>query len=592
MSGEGKQEVAQQSAAETSPLSPGSTSPQGKGGIPGPKTVILVDVSNVSYGSQTGGNSGNSPKIDNLKQVLSRIEGFSVEVVPLADASLRHKIDRKSELEGMFASGSVNQAPAGTSADDFLWQLWKSYRAKGARAFIVTNDQFPLTNARAESVAENPRITFLFHAGDIFFQPPIESILTVSLPPTLTPTLVGSPGVATDQAEGEARGNSLARDAVHQGPEWVVSRSASSEVGPTGETRTQSHAELIASAIEVIAALTQPPGGIFRRVNFATVSHDLHQKFKGDFVTEFGLGKPKDLAEELAERGLVTISYTNTTMYVEPTLAFEGRIIGRRFPRRQLGPGGEAAIAPQNNAALPAAAAKPTGELEGGVPEGEETPAPRTLRGASLKREILLHLLEYRGQQIRFEASQWTTEFGILRKFSDYDPDSVKQALRNLEMSRMIYRRTQYVVGYSEAKHVFSLTPSGHKQALAYRRGELTSSVSASNSMASEHRVPSESIAASPTPLDTPTVTDGTVRFCGQCGAPVVSTSRLRTNVCSRCEGPIVIRAEYGSTTPTRECTPPRDDSPPDDDDDDTHSYSDDHADDNPAEDWQSDSND
>jgi len=88
-----------------------------------------------------------------------------------------------------------------------------------------------------------------------------------------------------------------------------------------------------------------------------------------------------------------------------------------------------------------------------------------------LERELLLHLLEHRGQQIRFEASQWTTEFGILRKFANEDPAELKQALRVLEMGRMIYRRTQYVVGYSEPKHVFSLTPSGHRKALEFRRG-------------------------------------------------------------------------------------------------------------------------
>ncbi len=90
----------------------------------------------------------------------------------------------------------------------------------------------------------------------------------------------------------------------------------------------------------------------------------------------------------------------------------------------------------------------------------------------ALERKLLLHLLEHRGQQIRFEASQWTTEFGIFRKFSEEDSLEIKQALRSLEMSRMVYRRTQYVVGYSEPKHVYSLTPSGHRMALEFQRGE------------------------------------------------------------------------------------------------------------------------
>jgi hypothetical protein len=88
----------------------------------------------------------------------------------------------------------------------------------------------------------------------------------------------------------------------------------------------------------------------------------------------------------------------------------------------------------------------------------------------TLERSLLLHLLEHRGQQIRFEADQWTTEFGIARKFSSEDPAMLKNALRSLEMSRMVFRRTQYVVGYSEPKHVFSLTPTGHRKALEYLR--------------------------------------------------------------------------------------------------------------------------
>jgi len=87
-----------------------------------------------------------------------------------------------------------------------------------------------------------------------------------------------------------------------------------------------------------------------------------------------------------------------------------------------------------------------------------------------LERILLLHLLEHRGQQVRFEASQWTTEFGIFRRFAGEDQSTLKASLRSLEMSRMIYLRTQYVVGFSEPKHVYSLTPSGHRKALEFRQ--------------------------------------------------------------------------------------------------------------------------
>jgi hypothetical protein len=86
-----------------------------------------------------------------------------------------------------------------------------------------------------------------------------------------------------------------------------------------------------------------------------------------------------------------------------------------------------------------------------------------------VERLLLLHLLEHHGQQVRFEASQWVTEFGIVRQFSSEPSDVIRRSLRTLEMARLIYRRTQYVVGYSEPKHVFSLTPSGHRKAIELR---------------------------------------------------------------------------------------------------------------------------
>jgi DNA-binding PadR family transcriptional regulator len=87
-----------------------------------------------------------------------------------------------------------------------------------------------------------------------------------------------------------------------------------------------------------------------------------------------------------------------------------------------------------------------------------------------LERALLVHLLDHRGQQVRFEADQWTTEFGIFRAFGQDDQGTVKVALRSLEMSRYVYRRVQYVIGYSEPKLVYSLTPSGHRKAIDLHR--------------------------------------------------------------------------------------------------------------------------
>ncbi len=98
----------------------------------------------------------------------------------------------------------------------------------------------------------------------------------------------------------------------------------------------------------------------------------------------------------------------------------------------------------------------------------------------TLERALLLHLLDHRGHQVRFEADQWTTEFGIFRAFTREDPAALKTALRSLEMSRLIYRRVQYVIGYSEPKLIYSLTPTGHRKALDLQRDPQDGGVPAS----------------------------------------------------------------------------------------------------------------
>jgi hypothetical protein len=84
----------------------------------------------------------------------------------------------------------------------------------------------------------------------------------------------------------------------------------------------------------------------------------------------------------------------------------------------------------------------------------------------SLEQSLLRHLLTYRGHQVRFEADAHTTEFGIYRSFTDLEAGLLKNALRQLENGRWIYRRVQYVIGFSEPKLVYSLTPNGYRKAL------------------------------------------------------------------------------------------------------------------------------
>jgi DNA-binding PadR family transcriptional regulator len=92
---------------------------------------------------------------------------------------------------------------------------------------------------------------------------------------------------------------------------------------------------------------------------------------------------------------------------------------------------------------------------------------------SALERSLLLHLLEHRGAEVRFEADQWTTEFGIGRAFSEVEPAQLREALRRLENEQCVFRRHQYVIGYSEPKLVFSLTPTGYARAMELRSASV-----------------------------------------------------------------------------------------------------------------------
>jgi hypothetical protein len=61
--------------------------------------------------------------------------GFEPLIV--ADAALRHQIDKKAEYEQLVENGKVHQAPAGTDADYFLLSFAREMDAR-----ILTNDRF------------------------------------------------------------------------------------------------------------------------------------------------------------------------------------------------------------------------------------------------------------------------------------------------------------------------------------------------------------------------------------------------------------------------------------------------------------------
>ncbi len=105
----------------------------------------------------------------------------------------------------------------------------------------------------------------------------------------------------------------------------------------------------------------------------------------------------------------------------------------------------------------------------------DETPAPAPPSESPILRRILLHLLKHQGDLVRFEASPRTTEAGILNSLPEDDPAEVKHVLRVLVQSQRLLCRSQYVVGTSDPKMVYTLTLSGRRMALELRQREAES---------------------------------------------------------------------------------------------------------------------
>ena len=136
-------------------------------------TLLIVDASNVAFG-----NAGamRTPILANLTEVLAMLTEADLEIKAIADASLRHKIDRREDYEQIIQLGRVIQAPAGRSADQFIAQLARKRKAEGQNAYILTNDLF-----RQCPDLEQFRVTFLMIAErEIIFDPPLETLLSTT----------------------------------------------------------------------------------------------------------------------------------------------------------------------------------------------------------------------------------------------------------------------------------------------------------------------------------------------------------------------------------------------------------------------------
>ena len=135
---------------KTSPATPKDV--QGK--------VVVVDAANVAFDDATG-----QASIRRLKLLEAALNATGCsQVIFIADASLRHRLgpaDRK-QLQSMIESRELYQAPAGTSADEFVIDL-----ARRKDGFMVSNDRYREHTGRWREL-QHRLIKFLIIEDEVF----------------------------------------------------------------------------------------------------------------------------------------------------------------------------------------------------------------------------------------------------------------------------------------------------------------------------------------------------------------------------------------------------------------------------------------
>jgi hypothetical protein len=120
---------------------------------------VLIDAANVAHATE-----GGRARLANILLVQRKLREEGFEPLIVADAALRHQIDRRQDYAKMIDDGVVHQAPAGTDADYFILSFAREMDAR-----ILTNDRF---RDRAEEFsAERERIIrFMIVNGEVVLE--------------------------------------------------------------------------------------------------------------------------------------------------------------------------------------------------------------------------------------------------------------------------------------------------------------------------------------------------------------------------------------------------------------------------------------
>jgi len=119
---------------------------------------VIIDASNVAHHGK--GKEGD-PRLDTILKSIKALKTLGYEPYTIADASLRHEIDKKEEFNKLLEEEKIVQVPSGTTADHFILKIAEEEDAK-----ILSNDIFREYNDEFKDIASR-RIPYTVKGGEI-----------------------------------------------------------------------------------------------------------------------------------------------------------------------------------------------------------------------------------------------------------------------------------------------------------------------------------------------------------------------------------------------------------------------------------------
>jgi len=119
---------------------------------------VIIDAANVAHFKK---GKESKPSLIHVLKAIESLKNLGYEPYTIADASLRHEIDKKEEFSTLLEEGKVHQVPAGTAADHFILKIAYEEDAK-----ILSNDLFREYNDEFKDISSK-RIPYHIKDGQI-----------------------------------------------------------------------------------------------------------------------------------------------------------------------------------------------------------------------------------------------------------------------------------------------------------------------------------------------------------------------------------------------------------------------------------------